>query len=150
MDPVTGIGLAASLATLAEIAGKSGKALYRFTKRFRNGPEALESLYEEAEAVRQLLDDISALVRYDLDDHDIGPQLRKLAQSKQAEMTRDLEAFETWVADMKKNFEKPGSSERHLRARFVKASSEREVTQHRSILAEHRKSLDTLLNQLAK
>lgn len=110
----------------------------------------MESLYEEVDALRQLLDDISALVRYDLGDHDIGPQLRKLAQSKQAEMTRDPEAFETWVADMQKNFEKPGSSERHLRARFVKALSEREVTQHRSTLAGHRKSLDTLLNQLAK
>lgn len=150
MDPITGIGLAASLATLGEIAAKCSKALYHFSKRFRDAPAALKELCEEVEALQQLLEDVSVLVRHELGDHEIGANLRRLAQAKQAMMTKDLQDFGKWVSDLKGQLDKPSSSGRHVRTRLAKAVSESEIARFRRAFAESSGVLNTLQSQIAK
>jgi hypothetical protein len=100
MDPFTGIGLAASLVTLVDLATQGCKRLHDLQSRIKNAPNELQQLAREAETFNNLL------VETEKSSNNIGQavlsvELRSTWLRNEEQMRSDLKGFTELVEKLR-------------------------------------------------
>lgn len=135
MEPVSAsIGLAASLVTLIEVAGKSYSALSKFTHRMKHAPKNIQKLCSQVTSLQSLLSIIQGFVDQ-LRVEDISPELRSLWNSKMSSIRDDLDTLGEQAEKL--NLMLNGGTHATWRARLKKVLSDEDIARYKHLLQNY-------------
>ncbi|KAK0100294.1 hypothetical protein ONS96_007575 [Cadophora gregata f. sp. sojae] len=134
MDPITGIGLAASLVTLVGLATQGCTKLHELQIRFKNAPKDLHQLVTDSEILKILLGEIEK-TSSDIGSAALSPELRSIWRSNECQMRKDLARFMELIKKLQLQVD-GGSRIRQLgRMRF--AVSDKQILKCRMAFRSH-------------
>ncbi|KAF4304555.1 hypothetical protein GTA08_BOTSDO07557 [Botryosphaeria dothidea] len=135
MEPVSAsIGLAASLVTLIEVAGKSYSALSKFAHRMKHAPKNIQKLCSQVTSLQSLLSIIQGFVD-PLRVEDISPELRSLWNSKMSSIRDDLDTLGEQAEKL--NLMLNGGTHATWRARLKKVLSDEDIARYKHLLQNY-------------
>lgn len=148
MDPVsTGVGLAASLATLIEIGFKSYTALSRFTRQMKNAPKSITELCRKVKRLEELLSAVHTFVIRMRDD-ELPPNLRTWWNSNMNDIMAELKALESLADRLNVLHTQAASNGSKFSARLKTVLSSDEIAKYETSIENNIKELDRIRGYL--
>lgn len=148
MEPVsTGVGLAASLATLIEIGFKSYTALSRLTRQMKSAPESIRELCRKVKRLEELLSAVHIFVIRMRDD-ELPTNLRTWWNSNMNDITADLKALEQLAERLNVLHTQTTSNGSKFSARLKTVLSGDEVAKYETSIENNIQELDRIRGYL--
>ncbi|KAH7417536.1 hypothetical protein BKA64DRAFT_658146 [Cadophora sp. MPI-SDFR-AT-0126] len=135
MDPVTGIGLAASLVTLVGLATQGCTRLHDLQTRFKNAPRDLYQPLSDAETFKILLEEIGKTSN-GIGSAILSPELRSIRRSNGCQIRNDLTSFTTELIE-KLQLQVNGSARTRILGRMRFAVSDKQISKCRLAFRSH-------------
>ena len=124
MDPVTGIGLAASLVTLVGLATQGCTRLHDLRTRFKNAKAELHRLANDVDVLKLLLSEVEK-TSHDIGSAALSPELRSIWRTNECKLRKDLTSFTEIIDRLKIHAE--GSSKARILGRMRFAVSDKQI-----------------------
>jgi len=134
MDPVTGIGLAASLVTLVGLATQGCTRLHDLRTRFKNAKAELHRLANDVEMLKLLLSEVEK-TSHDIGSAALSPELRSIWRTNECKLRKDLTSFTEIIDRLKIHAE--GSSKARKLGRMRFAVSDKQILKSRLAFRGH-------------
>lgn len=149
MDPITGIGLAASLITLVGLATDGCKTIHRLRSGFKHAPAHLQQLETDLNTLQALLTEIERTSRA-TGTAKLSSELQEVWQTSENRMRQDLQAFKEVVEELQGVPGASPSTRKLILSRIRCAISDDKVLRYRLAFKSHIQILnlvDSLLVQ---
>lgn len=136
MEPVSGVSLAGSLATLAGCAATSCQSLWTLQSRLKHIPSEIRSLTEDTKILQSHLIEIENFTKYDRDAH-LPFELRSVWQRTEADLRADLENLQELVHQFQHEIDSPSDAYNRFFARLRYAESDDRIPRLRRAFKAH-------------
>lgn len=140
MDPVTIVGFAASLATLAAVLVDSSKTLYNLRDKLHDAPDDVRRLVRQFKIFEGLLEGIQARIQ-EHEDLGLRQGLQELWEGSAEQMHRDMEDFKVIVSRLHRLLEGPTISSKLIRLRIRHFFNEDTVAKYQRQISAHIETL---------
>ena len=130
------IGFAASIVTLAALAGQGYEKLYNFQLKLRNAPADIQRLVVEARTLNTLLGELHKTIEESRNYH-ISPSLFALWVEKAKGLLDDLNDFGKFTEGLESALERHSIGNVHAWARLKRILSEEKVHSYQRNFADH-------------
>ncbi|KAH6698318.1 hypothetical protein BKA61DRAFT_682359 [Leptodontidium sp. MPI-SDFR-AT-0119] len=145
MDPVTGIGLAASLVTLISLATQGCTRLHHLQVRYKKAPNELNQLVRDADVFKVLLGEIEKSSN-DIGSADLSPELCSIWRGNENQMRDDLRSFTELVEKLQ--LQVNGSAKTRILGRIRFAVSDKQILRCRLAFRSHIEMLNFIQSLL--
>lgn len=146
MDPITGVGLMASVVTLGSLAMKSLKNSVTVIRKIKDTPKDIQRLIREVAVFNQLLHTMKAAVQC-RGLQSLDPDVESLWNEVSGMMELDLRAFSEVVDRLAQDLRKQSLSKLWLRAYVRRTLSEERVEAFETSFKMHIANLSLIYAQ---